>query len=355
MTPMTPMAPMTQRPLLVDLAFHDSPPAIRESACAAERAGAAGLFVSEAQHDPFVSLTAAAATTERLTLGTSVAIAFARTPMSLAYAAHDLQQLSNGRLVLGLGTQVAAHVTRRYGMPWSRPAARMKEYVAALRAIWDSWQNGSKLDFQGDFYTHTLMAPAFSPGPLEVPHPRIWLAAVGPRMVDVAAEVADGLVLHPLTSTSYRDEVVLPAVSQRRASLGLSSPFDLSAMVMVACGETPEAIAEATAVTRTQIAFYASTPAYLAVLQHHGWEDLHHEAHAVVARKGFFELAALVDDDVLHTFAAVGTPDEVADQLRQRHEGAVDRITLTMPFQHVGPGSPALHVIESLTQQGARR
>lgn len=350
------MNPRTTRPLRVDLAFHDSPSAIRGTAAAAEQAGAHGLFVSEAQHDPFVSLAAAAGATEQIELGTSVAIAFARTPMAMAYAAHDLQLISGGRVVLGLGTQVAAHVTRRYGMPWSRPAARMKEYVAALRAIWDSWQNGSKLDFQGDFYTHTLMAPTFSPGPLDTPHPKVWLAAVGPRMVDVAAEVADGLVLHPLTSTSYRDSVVLPAVDDKRAALGLDAPFDLSAMVMLACGFTPEAIAEATAVTRMQIAFYASTPAYLSVLEHHGWEDLHHEAHAVVARKGFFELASLVDDEVLHTFAAVGTPDQVAAELRRRHAGAVDRVTLTMPFQQVGAGSPALDVVSALTQEsGALR
>jgi probable F420-dependent oxidoreductase len=329
----------------IDLGFHGSLDRLRVTATAVERHGGAGLFVSEAQHDPFVPLAVAAEHTERLVLGTAVAIAFARTPMSLAYTAHDLQRLSRGRLVLGLGTQIAPHIVRRFGMPWSRPAARMREYVAALRAIWDSWQTGERLRFEGDFYSHTLMPEAFSPGPLDVALPPVWVAGVGVRMVEAAAAVADGLFLHPMTSVRYRDDVVLPAVAGARSAAGASGSFSLAAMAMVASGDTEESLAEAVALTRRQIAFYASTPAYLPVLEHHGWEQLHHEAHAGMARGGYRTLGELVDDEVLRTFALVGSPTEVAHELRSRYAG-VDRITLTMPFQDVGDGSAAFEILD---------
>ncbi|WP_183095667.1 TIGR03617 family F420-dependent LLM class oxidoreductase [Nocardioides stalactiti] len=345
------------RRLHLDVAFHEAPDRIGTAAAALERHGATGMFVSEAQHDPFVSLAAAAATTDQMILGTSVAIAFARTPMTTAYAAWDVHRLTDGRSVLGLGTQVAGHITRRYGMPWSRPAARMREYVAALHAIWDSWQTGGRLTFEGDFYTHTLMLPTFSPGPLPDARPPIWLAAVGQRMIEVAGEVADGLVIHPLTSDRYRDEILVPAVRAARERAARDDEFTVSAMAMVACGHTEEALAEATALTRMQIGFYASTPAYLPVLEHHGWADLHRDAHALVARGGLMELGSLVDDEVLHTFAVVGEPAAVASRLRQRYGGHVDRVTMTMPFQAVGEGSVATAVLDADAHQvtGANR
>lgn len=337
--------------LACDVAFHDRPSSVADAAAALEAHGASGMFVSEAQHDPFVSLAVAAGHSQRMALGTSVAIAFARTPMALAYAAYDLQQVTGGRLVLGLGTQVKAHVTRRYGMPWSRPVARMREYVAALHAIWDCWQTGSRLRFEGDFYTHDLMLPTFSPGPLDLPRPPIWLAGVGHRMVETAAEVADGLILHPLTSAAFRDDVLLPLVRATRGAADRSiagEEFGLSAMTMVASGSSEESLAEAVALTRAQIGFYASTPAYLPVLAHHGWEELHREANALVARGDLAGLASAVDDTVLRTFALVGEPARVAEELRARHEGAVDRVTLTMPFQPVGEGSAAVAILDQL-------
>lgn len=322
----------------IGFGFHGSLDTLRATAAAVEDAGGNGFFVSEADHDAFVMLGAAAEHTRQVTLGTAVAIAFARTPMSLAYTAHDLQRLSGGRLVLGLGTQIAPHVVKRFGMPWSRPAARMQEYVAALHAIWDSWQDGTKLSFEGDFYTHTLMPQAFSPGPLDGRTPAIWLAGVGPKMVEVAAQVADGLLLHPMTSADYRDHVTLPLVERR------SGPFTLAAMAMVATGRTDEEIAASVAVTKRQIAFYASTPAYLPVLAHHGWEELHHAAHEGMRRGDYLTLGDLVDDEVLSTFAVVGDPRQVAEALRVRYR-AVDQVILTMPCQGVAAQAAAIEVL----------
>lgn len=309
----------------VGLGFHGGFDTLRSTAAAVEETGGGGFFVSEADHDPFVMLGAAAEHTRDVTLGTSVAIAFARTPMSLAYTAHDLHRLSGGRLVLGLGTQIAPHIVKRFDMPWSRPADRMAEYVAALRAIWASWQDGSRLRFEGDFYTHTLMPEAFSPGPLEGGPPAIWLAAVGPKLVEVAARVADGLILHPMMSALYRDDVV-------RQSVGSADGLALAAMAMIATGRTEEELLASVALARRQIAFYASTPAYLPVLAHHGWEDLHQAAHEGMRRGEYETLGELVDDDVLGTFAVVGEATEVADELQRRY-ASVDQVVLSMPFQ----------------------
>jgi probable F420-dependent oxidoreductase len=320
--------------ITADIAFHGGPEHIAALAREAEtRGGVRGLFVAEAAHDPFIALALAASATERIEIGTSIAVAFARTPMSMAYAAYDLQRLSSGRLVLGLGSQIKPHVTRRYGMPWSQPAARMQEYVEALRAIWHAWQSGDALDFRGDFYEHTLMPPLFSPGALEHPNPRVWLAAVGPRMVEAAGAVADGLICHPLLSRSYLAEVVAPAVERSRTTHGrLDESFEISTLCMVATGRTEEALASAVAAVRRQIGFYASTPAYEPVLAHHGWGDLHTQAHALTKADRWSELGDLVDDEVLATFAVVGELDAVGVAMRERFAGLADRVTTSMPY-----------------------
>ncbi len=313
--------------IVVDVAFHGGPERVPEIARQVEERGVVrGLFVAEAAHDPFVALTLAATATERIELGTSIAVAFARTPMAMAYSAYDVHRLSGGRLVLGLGSQIKPHVTRRYGMPWSRPAARMREYVAALRAIWHSWQTGDALDFRGDFYEHTLMPPLFSPGPLEVPSPRVWLAAVGPQMLEAAGAVADGLICHPLLSRAYLADVVVPIVRRGR------EPFEISTLCMVATGRTEEQLADAVAGVRRQIGFYASTPAYRPVLEHHGWGDLHAEAHAFTKAGRWDELGDLVDDEVLATFAVVGELNSVGVEVRARFAGLADRVTTSMPY-----------------------
>jgi probable F420-dependent oxidoreductase len=320
--------------LAVDIAFHGGPEQIAELARDVERRGTVrGLFVAEGAHDPFVALTLAATATERIEIGTSIAVAFARTPMAMAYSAYDLQRLSGGRLVLGLGSQIKAHITRRYDMPWSRPAARIREYVAALRVIWRTWQTGEPLDFRGDFYEHTLMPPLFSPGALQVPSPRVWLAAVGPMMLEAAGAVADGLICHPLLSRSYLREVVAPAVRQSREAHGRADePFETATMCMVATGRTEEQLADAVAGVRRQIGFYASTPAYLPVLDHHGWGEMHGEAHALTKAGRWSELGDLVDDEMLATFAVVGELDAAGAEMRARFGGLADRVTTSTPY-----------------------
>lgn len=316
----------------LDLAFHGDPATMPSvSAAIEERGSARGLFVSEARHDPFVSLALAAVSTSTLQIGTSIALAFARSPMAMAYPAYDLHRLSGGRFILGLGSQIKPHITRRYAMPWSRPAARMEDYIAALRAIWHTWQTGEKLDFRGDFYAHTLMPPLFNPGPLGFASPEIWLAGVGPRMVEVAGATADGFMCHPLLSRSYLADALLPAIAAGRARSDRPA-FTLSAMAMVATGRTEEDLARAIAGTRRQIGFYASTPAYKTVLDHHGWGDLHETAHTFTLRGRWSELGDLVDDEILHTLAVVGEIPEVARELRTRFDGLADRVTLSIPY-----------------------
>jgi probable F420-dependent oxidoreductase len=316
--------------LPIDVAFHDSPGRLPAFAAAAEaRTGDAGVWVAEASHDPFVTLALATTTTSRVRLGTSVALAFARTPMATAYSAYDVHRLSGGRFVLGLGSQIKPHITRRYSMPWSRPAARMAEYVEALRAIFTAWQTGGRLDFRGDFYSHTLMPPLFDPGPLGYDAPPVWLAGVGPRMVETAGRVADGFIGHPLVSRSYLEAELLPRLARGRA--GQDREFTTSLMAVVAVGRTDEELAEATAAARRQLGFYASTPAYRPVLDHHGWGGLHEEAHRATLQGRWADLPAMVDDEVLDTFAVVGDPATVRARLRERFGGLVDRVTLSVP------------------------
>ena len=320
--------------LAVDVSFHGDFRRIPAFARAAEELGVRGFFVPEAHGDPFISLATAASATTCMQLGTGVAIAFARTPMTMAYSAYHLHQVSGGRVLLGLGPQIKPHIAYRYGMPWSRPAERMREYVLALRAIWASWQSGDLLDFRGEFYTHTLMPPLFSPGPLDFASPPVWLAAVGPRMVDVAATVADGLLTHPLISQSYLRDVVLARIAACRAEAGLTGePYTLAAMVMVTTGRTEDELRDAIAGTRRQIGFYASTPAYEPVLAHHGWSELHAEARTLTKAGRWAELADLVDDEVLNTFAVVGDVDTARRGLRARFGELVERVTLSMPYQ----------------------
>lgn len=318
-----------------DIAFHGGPEKIAELVQTAEAAGSVrGLFVAEAAHNPFIALALASVASEKIELGTSVAVAFARTPMELAYSAYDIQRLSEGRFILGLGSQIKPHITRRYAMPWSRPADRMREYVQALRAIWHSWQSGERLAFEGQFYQHTLMPPLFSPGPLPVPSPRIWVAAVGPRMVETAGAVADGIICHPLLSRSYLEQVLAPQVQAARTAAGRTEDrFEFSTLVLVATGRTDEQLSAAIAGVRHQIGFYASTPAYAPVLEHHGWGDLHQAALGLTKQGRWSELGALVDDEILHTFAVVGELDAVGPAFKQRFAGIADRATTSMPYQ----------------------
>jgi probable F420-dependent oxidoreductase len=311
----------------------DAQPDVRDAVARAERAGYDGLWLSELAHDPFLGLALAATVTERVELGTAVALAFARNPMSTAVLAHDLQALSGGRLLLGLGTQVKAHITRRFGMPWSRPAARMREYVAALRAIWTAWDTGERLHFRGEFYEHTLMTRVFRPAPHGHGQPPVLLAGVGTALTEVAGEVADGFVPHGFTTARYLREVTLPALRRGRERRGADlDGFQVSGLPFVALGRTEEELAAAVAAVRDRIAFYGSTPAYRGVLDLHGWGALADELHGLSRVGRWAEMGSLVDDDVLDAFAVVGGPVEAAAELLRRYGDVFTRLTPHTPY-----------------------
>ncbi|MFT4028648.1 MAG: TIGR03617 family F420-dependent LLM class oxidoreductase [Protaetiibacter sp.] len=304
------------------------PRAFAGGAAALEAAGYDGIFAAETKHDPFVSLTAAAMRTERVTLITGIAVAFARNPMTVAETANDLQLVSGGRFILGLGSQIRPHIERRFSMPWSAPAARMREFVAAVRAIWSSWETGEKLAFDGEHYRHTLMTPFFSPGPNPFGAPPVWIAAVGERMTETAGAVADGVLAHSFTTERYLREVTRPALERGAASAGRAAAgLGISLSAFVAVGETDEELARAIQATKAQIAFYGSTPDYLPVLALHGWEGVHERLHAASRRGEWARMGALIDDELLAAFATVGSPAEVAAQLRQRFAGLVTRVS----------------------------
>ncbi|MFC4852102.1 TIGR03617 family F420-dependent LLM class oxidoreductase [Actinophytocola glycyrrhizae] len=292
----------------------------------ARRIGLDGVWTTETSRDPFLPLLLATQRAPELTVGTAVAVAFARNPMTVAVTANDLHAMSGGRFVLGLGSQVSAHITRRFSMPWSNPAARMREFVLALRAIWSSWQTGERLRFTGEYYSHTLMPPLFRPDPNPHGTPPVVLAAVGPRMTRVAAEVADGLLVHSLTSERYLREVTRPQLT------GHAPGFTVCYPGLVATGADERTFAAAVAKVREQIAFYAATPAYRAVLDLHGWGDLHTELHRLSRRGDWDTMTGLVDDTVLRTFAVVGEPAEAGAEIAGRYAGLVDRFTLYTPY-----------------------
>ena len=302
--------------------------AVAPASAAAERDGYDGVFVPETIHDPFVVLALAAQATERVELGTKVAIAFARSPMALAYTANDIQELSTGRLVLGLGTQVRPHVVRRFSMPWTRPAARMREYVLALRAIWEAWNDGSELSFHGEFFTHDLMNPLFRPPPNRHGAPRVMMAGVGPLMVQAAGEVADRFACHSFTSPAYLRDVIKPALARGAARAGRDpAEIEIAVTCYVATGNDEAEVDEAATQMRRQVAFYGSTPAYTAVLDHHGHGGLHEPLHAASRRGEWVEMGDAIDDDVLETYCVREPPDRVAGEILRRYQGLADRVS----------------------------
>jgi probable F420-dependent oxidoreductase len=297
-----------------------------------EARGYAGVWASEADHDPFLPLLSAGEATSRLQVGTAIAVAFARSPMTLAMTAHDLQRYTRGRFVLGLGSQVKPHIERRFSMPWSPPVERMREFVAALRAIWAAWQDGARLRFQGEHYRHTLMTPMFSPQAHEWGAPPVHLAAVGPGMTRLAGEIADGLLAHGFTTARYLRERTLPALEEGLATAGRTrDQVAISLPGLVVSGTTDAERDEAAAAVRATIAFYGSTPAYRPVLALHGWESLADELHALsVGRREdkWTAMRDLVDDEVLGTFAVVADPAELAGAVEERYAGLIDRFSV---------------------------
>jgi probable F420-dependent oxidoreductase len=301
-----------------------------ETARALEAQGFDGLLSFESGHDPFLPLAVAAERTTRVELTTAIAIAFARNPMTCAYQANDLQLLSRGRFVLGLGTQIRPHIEKRFGQTWSKPNARMREFVRAVRAIWRAWETGERLAFRGKFYTHTLMTPIFSPGPNPHGFPPIALAGFGPSMIAVAGEVADGWIVHPLNSPSYAKAVGLQALERGMARAGRSrADVQVACQTIVMIGSTDAEVAAARAKARGQIAFYGSTPAYRVFLEHHGWGDLQPELNRMSKQGQWLEMMALVTDEMLDTVGISGRPAEAGRALRERNAWA-DRTSLVL-------------------------
>jgi probable F420-dependent oxidoreductase len=299
----------------------------------AEEAGYDGVWTAETNHDPFLPLALAAGQTEQLELGTSIVVAFARNPMTLAVTANDLQRFSEGRFLLGLGSQIKPHITKRFSMEWSSPAARMREFVLAMRAIWSCWNEGTRLQFRGDFYTHTLMTPFFDPGPNPFGPPRVLLAGVGEKMTEVAGEVCDGFICHGFTTERYLREVTLPALGRGRAKAGKTfDGFEISGPSFVVTGTTEEEMAAAASGTRQQIAFYGSTPAYRGVLDLHGWGALQDELNGLSKQGRWKEMGDLIDDEILHTFAVVTEPEKVAAELGARYGDVITRISFYAPY-----------------------
>ena len=304
-----------------------------QTARAAEDLGFAGLWTSETKHDAFLPLAVAANGTEKIDLGTSIAIAFSRSPMATAQTAWDLQSLSEGRFILGLGTQVRAHVERRFSMPFDKPAARLREYILALRAIWESFQTEGRLKFEGEFYRHTLMTPFFNPGPIEHPEVPIYIAGVNTKLANLAGELCDGFHVHPFHSPEYVRQTVKPAIAEGAQEAGRSpDEVELATSVFVVSGESGEETAKQRESVRAQISFYASTPTYRTVLTAHGWESVGESLGKLARDKKWQEMPSLITDEMLDAFVVEAPPEEIGAALRERYDGLIDRVALYVPF-----------------------
>ena len=313
---------------LTTTALMDVPAAAK----AIEAAGFDGMYTFEGQHDALFPLLLAAEHTERVQLTTAVVIAFARNPMTLAQSAYDLQLASHGRFNLGLGTQIKPHIEKRFSMPWSQPAARMRELVLAIRSIWASWHEGAKLDFRGDFYTHTLMTPFFNPGPSPYGLPRIFLGGVGPRMTEVAGEVADGFMVHPFSTEKFMRETTLPALERGLAtSERTRGDLEVAFPLMVLVADDDAALAQGRDAMRPRLAFYGSTPAYKVVLDAHGWGNLQPELNRLSKTGDWGAMSALITDEIVDTFTVSGPPDEIGARVNARYGDLVQRVSFDTP------------------------
>tara|TARA_B100000959_G_scaffold263739_1_gene303438 strand:- start:1093 stop:2106 length:1014 start_codon:yes stop_codon:yes gene_type:complete len=312
-----------------------------------EDAGYDGAYTFEGAHDPFLPLISAAMQTSNIDLITSIAVAFARNPMTLANIGYDLNLVSQGRFILGLGSQIKPHITKRFSMPWSSPAARMKEMVEAIKAIWDSWQNGTKLNYRGEYYTHTLMTPFFNPGPNPHGLSKIYVAAVGPLMTQAVSESADGLLAHPFNSPKYINDVTIPIINKGLETTGKTrDQFDLSVSVMTGIGATEETHKLAVKACRDQVAFYGSTPNYKAVLETHGLGHLSEELNKLSKQGKWMEMGDAIDDETLKTFAVVEeSPEALAKEIKNRYGNIGQRIA---PVLYSGELDLAASVLKAL-------
>ena len=312
-----------------------------------EEMGYSGIMTAETAHDPFFPLLVAAQHTERVELMTSIAVAFARTPMVLANIGHDLNAFSKGRFTIGLGSQIRPHITKRFSMPWSSPAARMREFILAMRAIWANWHDGTPLEFTGKFYTHTLMTPMFTPTDTDYGAPKVFLAAVGPKMTEVAGEVADGMIAHAFTTEKYLRETTLPALERGFEKAGKKrEDFEISYPVFVVTGQNEEEMEAARVAAAKQIAFYGSTPAYKPVLDSIDAGELQGELNTMSKQGRWDEMGTLITPDIMQEFAVVGEPQEIAGQLKSRYGDLVDRTSAA--YAHI-PKSDRAKIIAELS------
>lgn len=298
----------------------------QSSAARAARLGYDGFFTAETSHEPFFPLVLASQVTPDLTLGTAIAVAFPRSPMTMAQIAWDLAGASEGKLILGLGTQVKAHIVRRFSGEWFSPGPRMRDYIAALRAIWNTFQTGAPLKYEGDFYKFSLMTPFFNPGPIKHPDIPVAIAGVGPYMARLAGEVCQGFHVHPFHTVRYLDEVVIPRMSEGAKAAGRDlSDIDRISTVMIVTGQSDAEIEAGKAAVRSQIAFYASTPDYLSVLETHGW-DIGERLSSLARRGEWAEMGSLISDEMLHQVAVVAPFDSLGQAIRDRYGDRLQRV-----------------------------
>jgi probable F420-dependent oxidoreductase len=307
-----------------------------EAAALAEKAEGQGfdcLWINETKHDPFVQIALAAGSTRKIELGTSIALAFTRSPMTLAYTAWDLQSISKGRFILGLGSQVKGHIERRFGMKWEPPAPKMKDVVLALRSVWGSWQTGTRLDYNGRFFHLDLMTPFFNPGPIEYPAIPVYVAAVNDGMCRVGGMVADGVHVHPFHTVKYLREIVRPAIAEGASKASRKKEeVVVAASVFAAVGGNESEVKAVREAMRQQIAFYASTRSYRRVLELHGWGDVGERVHSLSVKGEWAAMGKEVTDEMLDEFVVQGSWSEIGSVVRKKYDGLVDRVRMYLPF-----------------------
>lgn len=313
--------------------FPGSLSSITELAKRGEKFGFDCLWVNETKHDPFVQLAVAALATKRVMLGTSIALAFTRSPTTLAYSSWDIQSLSKGRMILGLGTQVKGHIERRFGMKWESPMGKMEETIEVIRAVWRNWQTGAELDYTGRFFNVNLMTPFFNPGPIENPSIPVFVAAVNKGMCRLAGRAADGLHVHPLHTSKYLREVIMPSfMAGLREARRARASVQVAASVFAAAGDSEAEIRGMKEFYREQIAFYASTRTYRKVLEAHGWGDVCDRLHERSVRGEWSSMNGEITEDILSEFVVEGAWDEIGSEVRKRYSESVDRVRLYIPF-----------------------
>ena len=319
--------------LLIDGPFYAQLSQAADEARRLQSIGYDGVYTLEGSGDPFLPLAIASEHCPELTIATGIAVAFPRNPSHIAYQAWDLQRFSGGRFMLGIGSQVRAHIEKRFGIDFDPPAARMREYIQAVKAFFGCWQDDAPLDFRGDYYRHTLMTAMFNPGPLDCGPPPVLLGAMGPRMTEVAGEVADGLIVHPFNTPPFLLDQQLPALARGRArAAGEKEDFILQIAAICVTGTTEEEYQAAAQTVRGLLAFYASTPAYLPPMAAVGYEALHPELNRLSKQGRWEEMTDLIDDDFLRAFAVCGEPDTIARQLRAKYAEMATRLSIYAPY-----------------------